>query len=103
MEDYPEGSYKFCVYIITNKRRIVLYTGVTNNLHRRLFEHKTKKNPNSFTSKYNVEFLIYYEKFGWIQQTIEREKEIKLMNRNVKLDLIRNVNPNLEFLNHLFE
>lgn len=103
MEDYPEGSYKFYVYIITNKSRTVLYTGVTNNLHRRLFEHKTKKNPNSFTSKYNVEFLIYYEKFGWIQQAIEREKEIKLMNRNVKLDLIRNVNPNLGFLNHLFE
>ena len=44
--NYPEGSYKFYVYIITNKRRTVLYTGVTNNLHRRLFEHKIKKNPN---------------------------------------------------------
>ena len=103
MEDYPEGSYKFYVYIITNKRRTVLYTGVTNNLHRRLFEHKTKKNPNSFTSKYNVEFLIYYEKFGWIQQAIEREKEIKNLSREKKLNLIKEINPNIEFWNEHFK
>ncbi len=50
-----------------------------------------------------MQFLVYYEKYGCIQQAIEREKEIKLMNRNIKLDLIRNSNPNMEFLNHLFE
>jgi putative endonuclease len=102
MIGFSEGIYKFYVYILTNKNRTVLYTGVTNNLHQRLFQHKNKANPSSFTAKYNAEFLVYYEKFGWIHQAIEREKEIKLMNRNVKLDLIRKVNPNMEFLNHLF-
>jgi len=102
MERFSEGIYTFYTYILTNKNRTVLYTGVTNNLKVRLKQHKEKLNPNSFTAKYNVQFLVYYEKYG-IQQAIEREKEIKLMNRNVKLDLIRNVNPNLEFLNHLFE
>ncbi|MFT3918735.1 GIY-YIG nuclease family protein [Cloacibacterium sp.] len=103
MEGFSEGIYTFYTYILTNKNRTVLYTGVTNDLHRRLFEHKTKKNLSSFTAKYNVEFLVYYEKYGWIHQAIEREKEIKLMKRNIKLDLIRNSNPNMEFLNHLFE
>jgi putative endonuclease len=103
MIEFSEGIYKFYVYILTNKRKTVLYTGVTNNLHQRLFQHSTKQNGNSFTAKYNVEFLIYYEKFGWIQQAIEREKENKDFPRNKKLELIRSVNPNLEFLNYLFE
>ncbi|RZK11955.1 MAG: hypothetical protein EOO43_18990, partial [Flavobacterium sp.] len=51
---------------------------------------------------YNIEFLVYYEKFGWIQQAIEREKEIKDLSRMKKLDLIRTQNPNLDFYNHLF-
>ncbi|WP_374445186.1 GIY-YIG nuclease family protein [Epilithonimonas sp.] len=103
MIEFPEGAYTFYVYILTNKTRTVLYTGVTNNLHIRLNQHQTKSNPNSFTAKYNVEFLIYYEKFGWIQQAIEREKEIKTLSRNKKLELIRFQNPNLDFLNHLFQ
>ncbi|PTT76412.1 endonuclease, partial [Chryseobacterium sp. HMWF001] len=57
----------------------------------------------SFTAKYNVCFLIYYQSFGWIHQAIEREKEIKLLKRDKKLELIRAINPNLEFLNYLFE
>ncbi|WP_312768156.1 GIY-YIG nuclease family protein [Epilithonimonas sp.] len=103
MIEFPEGVYTFYVYILTNKNRTVLYTGVTNNLHIRLHQHKTKTNPNSFTAKYNIEFLVYYEKFGWIQQAIEREKEIKDLSRNKKLELIRIQNPNLDFLNHLFQ
>lgn len=102
MIEFTEGIYNFYVYILTNKNRTVLYTGVTNNLHRRLNDHHSKINPNSFTAKYNVEFLIYYEKFGWIHQAIEREKEIKNFSRMKKLDLIKSKNPNLEFLNHLF-
>lgn len=102
MIEFTEGIYNFYVYILTNKNRTVLYTGVTNNLHRRLHNHHSKINPNSFTAKYNVEFLIYYEKFGWIHQAIEREKEIKKFSRMKKLELIRSENPNLEFLNHLF-
>ena len=99
------GFHSYYVYIITNKYRSTYYIGMTNNLKERLSQHKEnlELGNKTFASKYNLEFLVYYEKYGWIQQAIEREKEIKLMNRNVKLDLIRNVNPNLEFLNHLFE
>lgn len=75
MIEYTEGIYTFYVYILTNKNRTALYTGVTNNLRRRLTEHTNKINPNSFTARYNVQFLIYHEKFGWIQLSIEREKK----------------------------
>lgn len=102
MIEYSEGIYTFYVYILTNKKRTVLYTGVTNNLHKRLSQHQSKANPNSFSAKYNLEFLIYYEKFGWIHQAIEREKEIKDLSRDKKLEIIRSQNPNLEFFNHLF-
>jgi putative endonuclease len=102
MIEYTEGIYTFYVYILTNKNRTVLYTGVTNNLRRRLTEHTNKINPNSFTARYNVQFLIYHEKFGWIQLAFEREKEIKNLSRQKKLDLIWNLNPNLEFWNDRF-
>jgi putative endonuclease len=103
MIEFTEGIYTFYVYILTNKSRTVLYTGVTKNLHQRLYQHSVKSNSNSFTARYNVEFLIYYEKFGWIQQAIEREKEIKDFPRSKKLELIRSVNPNLDFWNDLFK
>ena len=102
MIEFTEGIYNFYVYILTNKAKTVLYTGVTNNPRRRLEEHKEKRNPNSFTARYNVEFLIYYEKYGWIQQAITREKEIKLLRRDLKLDLIKEFNPNMEILNNRF-
>lgn len=102
MIEFTEGIYNFYVYILTNKVKTVLYTGVTNNLKRRLEEHNEKLNPNSFTAKYNLNYLIYYEKFGWIQQAIAREKEIKLLKRDLKLELIKEFNPNIEFLNNKF-
>ena len=102
MIEFTEGIYNFYVYILTNKTKTVLYTGVTNNLRRRLEEHNQKLNPNSFTARYNVEFLIYYEKYGWIQQAIAREKEIKLLRRDLKLELIKQFNPNMEFFNKQF-
>jgi putative endonuclease len=102
MIEFTEGIYNFYVYILTNKAKTVLYTGVTNNLRRRLEEHNQKLNPNSFTARYNVEFLIYYEKYGWIQQAIAREKEIKLLRRDLKLELIKEFNTNMEFLNKRF-
>ncbi|MQP51576.1 MULTISPECIES: GIY-YIG nuclease family protein [unclassified Flavobacterium] len=102
MFEFTEGIYNFYVYILTNKAKTVLYTGVTNNLRRRLEEHNEKLNPNSFTSKYNVAFLIYYEKYGWIQQAIAREKEIKLLRRDLKRELIKEFNPKIEFLNNRF-
>lgn len=102
MIEFTEGIYNFYVYILTNKAKTVLYTGVTNNLRRRLEEHNEKLNPNSFTAKYNLNYLIYYEKYGWIQQAIAREKEIKLLRRDLKLELIKELNPNMEFLNKRF-
>ena len=95
--------YNFHIYIITNKHKTVLYTGVTNNLALRLHQHKTKINPKSFTAKYNVEFLLYFEHFELIHQAIEREKVIKLMRRSLKMELIKTLNPELNFLNELFE
>ncbi|MFY8067827.1 MAG: GIY-YIG nuclease family protein [Flavobacterium sp.] len=102
MIEFTDGIYNFYVYILTNKAKTVLYTGVTNNLKRRLQEHNEKLNPNSFTAKYNLNYLIYYEKYGWIQQAIAREKEIKLLRRDLKLELIQEFNPNMEFLNNSF-
>lgn len=103
MNGFYEGWHTYYVYIITNKTRSVLYTGVTNNLHLRLEQHLSKYNPKSFSSRYNLGYLLYFEKFTWIQQAIEREKEIKNLSRLKKLELIRTYNPALDFLNQFFE
>ena len=103
MIEHTEGIYNFHVYIITNKNKTVLYTGVTNNLKLRLQQHQQKINPKSFASKYNLHYLLYYEHFGWVQQAIAREKEIKNLTRQKKLNLILDNNPNMDFLNHWFE
>ncbi len=102
MIEFTEGIYNFYVYILTNKARTVLYTGVTNNLGRRLQEHKEKINPSSFTARYNAHYLVYYEHFTWIQLAISREKEIKLMRRSSKIELIKNFNPSMLFLDDRF-
>ena len=103
MDFLTGGSHTYYVYIITNNHRTVLYTGVTNHLHKRLWQHFNKFNPKSFSAKYNLHQLLYYEKFEWIQQAIEREKEIKNFTRQKKWELIRSINPRREFLNYLFE
>jgi putative endonuclease len=99
-----EGFHIYYIYIITNKAKTVLYTGVTNNLKVRLSQHKEniKIDNQTFASKYNVEFLLYYEKFNWIQEAIAREKEIKGWRREKKITLIKMINPNLDFLDYLF-
>ena len=75
MIEFTEGIYNFYVYILTNKAKTVLYTGVTNNLKRRLQEHNEKLNPNCFTAKYNLNYLIYYEKqAGFNKQLLEKRK-----------------------------
>jgi putative endonuclease len=104
MIEYNEGHLTFYVYIITNKNRSTYYIGMTNNLGRRLTEHKEniEKGIKTFASRYNIEFLVYYEKFTWIQQAIVREKELKGWKRDKKLELIRSFNENFEFLNHRF-
>ncbi|HRW63221.1 MAG TPA: GIY-YIG nuclease family protein, partial [Bacteroidales bacterium] len=85
-----KGGY---VYILTNKNNTVLYTGVTNDLKRRLEEHAQKINPNSFTSRYNLYKLVYYESFFLIGDAIAREKQIKAGSRAKKVALINSVNP----------
>lgn len=99
------GYHTYYVYIITNRYRSTFYIGVTNNLRERLNQHKEniKKNEKTFAAKYGIEFLVYYEKFTWIQEAITREKELKGWIRDKKLELIRDFNPSFEFLNYYFE
>ena len=80
------------VYILTNSRQTVLYTGVTNDLVRRIYEHRTRLNPKSFSSKYNLTKLVYYESFHSIEEAITREKQIKGGNRKSKEELINSIN-----------
>ena len=86
------------IYIITNKSQTVVYTGVTSNLPRRILDHKEKRNPKSFSARYDVNLLVYYEQFQWIGDAIAREKQIKAGSRETKNDLIRSINPNWEDL-----
>lgn len=80
------------VYILTNSRRTVLYTGVTSDIVKRIFEHKSKLT-DGFTKKYNVDRLVYYEFFDDIESAITREKQIKGGSRKKKIDLIERMNP----------
>lgn len=82
----------YFIYILSNSSHTVLYTGVTNDLVRRTFEHK-KKITGGFTSKYNVDKLVYFEKFDFIDLAINREKQIKGYSRAKKVALINSVNP----------
>jgi len=81
------------VYIMTNKNKTVLYTGVTSSLQDRIEQHKHRKHPDSFTARYNCNKLVYYEVFDTIVEAIAREKIIKGGNRKKKLDLINGLNP----------
>lgn len=83
---------QYFVYIMTNKRNTVLYTGVTNDLGRRIFEHKEKELPG-FTKRYNVTKLVYYEVYDDPYNAICREKQIKGGSRKKKIDLIQSENP----------
>ncbi|GGD24503.1 GIY-YIG nuclease family protein [Flavobacterium orientale] len=93
-----QGYHTYYIYILTNKYKTVLYTGVTNNLKLRLSQHRESLNPNAFTTKYQVYHLVYYEKFTWIQEAIAREKEIKSWTREKKLNLIHTQNKEMTFL-----
>ena len=89
------------VYILFNRRNGTLYTGVTSFLKRRVYEHKTKFHPDSFTAKYSVDKLGYYEEYVSIKEAIEREKQIKAGSRAAKLALIEGMNPDWEDLYNL--
>ncbi len=82
---------EYYVYIMTNRSR-TLYTGMTNNLERRVYEHKRKLIPG-FTSRYNITQLVYYESTNEVLDAIAREKQIKGWRRSKKIALIESVNP----------
>ena len=82
------------VYILTNKNNTTLYTGVTSNLVSRLYKHRNGTYKKSFTSKYGLTKLVYYEVFLRIEDAIAREKQIKGGSRLKKGNLILSINPN---------
>ena len=81
------------IYISTNRRNTVLYTGVTSKLLERAQQHIEKQDKKSFTAKYNVNKVVYYEEYGDIYDAITREKQIKGWIRKKKIKLIESVNP----------
>lgn len=83
----------YYVYFMTNQSNRVLYTGMTNNLSRRVHEHKNKRNPRSFTARYNCNKLVYYEVFSTPMEAILREKQLKAGNRKRKNALVDGMNP----------
>ena len=83
----------YYVYILASATNVTLYTGVTGNLERRILEHKTHADPNSFTAKYNVTKLVYVESTTDAVSAIAREKQIKSWNRRRKNELIQMMNP----------
>ncbi len=88
----------YYVYILTTRYNTVLYTGVTNDIKRRLFEHKLGVN-DGFTKKYHVNKLVYFELFDFVDLAIAREKQIKGYSREKKIRLIEDNNPNWKELN----
>ena len=83
----------YYVYILTNKYGTVLYTGVTKDLVRRVYEHKNHIDKDSFTAKYNITKLVYFEQTTDVKSAIEREKQIKSWSRDRKTSLIFEMNP----------
>jgi len=83
---------EYCVYIMTNEHNTVIYSGVTNNLARRVYEHKNGLG-GIFTKKYNVNKLVYYEVGDNVHAALAREKQIKGGSRKKKIDLVNGINP----------
>jgi len=88
---------QYYVYIMINKNNTALYTGMTNNLIRRVYEHK-EKIIDGFTKKYNCSKLVYYEIFNDPYNAIAREKQIKAGSRKKKIELINSMNPSWKVL-----
>jgi putative endonuclease len=97
----PLGTHNYFVYIVTNVAKTVLYIGITNDLRVRLHQHKmdaiSKK--EHFTGKYNAYYLIYWERFEFVEDAIRREKQLKGWSRKKKEVLINEFNPEWKFLN----
>lgn len=84
---------EYYVYIMSSTSNYTIYTGVTNNLVRRVYEHRTGADPDGFTTKYAVKKLVYYESTHDVLSAIEREKQIKSWSRKKKSTLIAGINP----------
>ncbi|KJS22433.1 MAG: excinuclease ABC subunit C [Clostridiaceae bacterium BRH_c20a] len=84
---------QYYVYLMTNIKNNVLYTGITSNLKRRIYEHREKL-AEGFTKKYNINKLVYYEIHNDAYEAIKREKQIKSGSRQKKIELINNMNSN---------
>ncbi len=92
-------KHQNAVYILTNYLNTTLYIGVTNNLLRRIYEHKTKQN-EGFSSKYNLNKLVYFETTESIEEALNREKQLKNWKREWKLALIKENNPEFKDLSY---
>jgi len=86
-----KSNHEYYVYILASKKNGVLYIGVTNDLERRIGEHKSKI-VKGFTTRYNVDKLVYFEEYSNINEAIKREKQLKKWNRQWKIDLIEEEN-----------
>ena len=91
------------VYILTNNSNSVLYTGVTSCLKDRIKQHRTRKHSDSFSAKYNVHKLVYFEEFDNMGDAIKREKQIKGGSRKDKITLINSLNPEWADLNEILD
>jgi putative endonuclease len=89
---------QYFVHILTNKTNKVLYVGVTNNLERRMYEHRNKI-INGFTKRYNLTKLVYFEETSDVKSALEREKQLKNWHRDWKIRLISDFNPSWKDLN----
>ena len=90
-------SQSYFVYILTNFKNTTFYIGITNNIFRRIFEHKSEK-INGFSKKYKLKKLVYFEEFTNIKDAILREKQLKNWHREWKINLIKNKNPEFKDL-----
>lgn len=98
-------GHNYFVYIVTNKAKRVLYIGMTNNLAKRLSEHELNANgpKSTFAGRYNCYYLLYWERFQFVQDAYSREKELKGWRREKKNNLISSFNPEWKFLNDTIE
>jgi putative endonuclease len=91
------------IYIMTNQWNSTLYTGVTSDLLKRMYQHRTKSYAGSFTAKYNLSKLVYFEVFHRIEEAIAREKQIKAGSRAKKIALIEMLNPEWKDLEYTLQ
>ena len=99
--DNEKGNTMYFVYLLTNKTNGVLYTGITSDLERRLYEHRNQL-VDGFTKRYHLHKLVYYDCTTDVRSAIAREKQIKGWTREKKISLIESINPNWEDLSQNF-